>query len=117
MITPVARFDGVGDGSRRPGMVDRVVASVPLLIGVCSTAGPGGDADRRAGTAGVPPEILAAAPADPWTDAPRDFTAPDVAVDTPSRAAAAELLGAGGAVLDVGCGGVPPRSRSTGSRL
>ena len=33
----------------------------------------------------MPAEILAAAPADPWTHAPRDFTAPDVAVDTPSR--------------------------------
>ena len=54
---------------------------------------------------GVPPEILSAAPADPWTHAPRDFTAPDVAVDTPSRTAAAEVLGAGGTVLDVGCGG------------
>jgi SAM-dependent methyltransferase len=54
---------------------------------------------------GVPPEILAAAPADPWTHAPRDFAAPPVAADTPSRAAAARLLGDGGTVLDVGCGG------------
>lgn len=57
------------------------------------------------GGRGVPPEILAAAQADPWVHAPRDFTAPDVAADTPSRAAAAELLGDGGTVLDVGCGG------------
>jgi SAM-dependent methyltransferase len=54
---------------------------------------------------GIPPEILAAAPADPWTHDPRDFTAPTDAVDTPSRAAATDLLGDGGAVLDVGCGG------------
>ncbi len=54
---------------------------------------------------GVPPEILAAAPADPWTHAPRDFVAPDVVVDTPSRRAATDLLGDGGTVLDVGCGG------------
>jgi SAM-dependent methyltransferase len=54
---------------------------------------------------GVPPEILAAAPADPWAHDPRDFTAPGVAADTPSRRAAAELLGDGGTVLDVGCGG------------
>ena len=57
------------------------------------------------GGRGIPPEILAAAPADPWTHEPRDFTAPDVAIDTPSRRAAAALLGAGGTVLDVGCGG------------
>jgi SAM-dependent methyltransferase len=54
---------------------------------------------------GIPPEILAAAPADPWTHAPRDFTAPEIATDTPSRRAATELLGDGGSVLDVGCGG------------
>jgi SAM-dependent methyltransferase len=68
-----------------------------------------GDAARRwaelQNGRGVPPEILAAAPADPWTHAPRDFTAPEVAADTPSRTAAARLLGAGGTVLDVGCGG------------
>lgn len=54
---------------------------------------------------GIPPEIVARASADPWTHEPRDFTAPDVTADTPSRAAAAGLLGAGGTVLDVGCGG------------
>ena len=32
--------------------------------------------------------------------------------DTPSRAAALALLGAGGTVLDVGCGAAMPRSRS-----
>ena len=54
---------------------------------------------------GIPPEIVAAAPADPWTHEPGDFAAPDVAADTPSRDAATELLGDGGEVLDVGCGG------------
>jgi SAM-dependent methyltransferase len=54
---------------------------------------------------GIPAEILARAPADPWTHEPRHFTAPDLAVDTPSRDAATALLGDGGTVLDVGCGG------------
>jgi SAM-dependent methyltransferase len=54
---------------------------------------------------GIPPEIVAAAPADPWTHEPRDFAAPDVAAETPSRDAATELLGDVGTVLDVGCGG------------
>jgi SAM-dependent methyltransferase len=54
---------------------------------------------------GIPPEIVAAAPADPWTHEPRDFAAPDVAVDTPSRNAAQWLLDGGGTVLDVGSGG------------
>jgi SAM-dependent methyltransferase len=61
-------------------------------------------AELQAGR-GVPPEILARAPADPWTHAPADFTAPEVPNDTPSRAAALAFLGAGGTVLDVGCGG------------
>ena len=61
-------------------------------------------AELQAGR-GIPSEILAAAPADPWTHEPQDFTAPDVAPDTPSREAAVALLGAGGTVLDVGCGG------------
>jgi len=54
---------------------------------------------------GLPPEILARAPADPWRHDPRDFAAPEVAADTPSRAAGAALLGEAGTVLDVGCGG------------
>jgi SAM-dependent methyltransferase len=54
---------------------------------------------------GIPAEIVAAASADPWTHEPRDFAAADVAPDTPSRDAATELLGDGGDVLDVGCGG------------
>lgn len=54
---------------------------------------------------GIPPEILAAAPTDPWRHNPRDFAAPPVPVDTPSRDAALALLGDAGTVLDVGCGG------------
>jgi SAM-dependent methyltransferase len=54
---------------------------------------------------GIPAGILATAPTDPWTHAPADFTPPAVPADTPSRRAALELLGAGGTVLDVGCGG------------
>ncbi|MDN5749545.1 MAG: class I SAM-dependent methyltransferase [Pseudonocardia sp.] len=54
---------------------------------------------------GIPPEILAHATAPPWLHDPTDFTAPAVPADTPSRRAASGLLGAGGTVLDVGCGG------------
>jgi SAM-dependent methyltransferase len=54
---------------------------------------------------GIPPGILATAPTNPWVHDTRDFAAPAVPVDTPSRAAALALLGAGGSVLDVGCGG------------
>lgn len=54
---------------------------------------------------GIPAEILAAAPADPWQHDAADFRPPDVPADTPSRHAALELLGSGGTVLDVGCGG------------
>jgi SAM-dependent methyltransferase len=61
-------------------------------------------AELQAGR-GTPPEIVASVPADPWTHDPRDFAAPDVALDTPSRVAATQLLGDCGAVLDVGCGG------------
>ncbi|MGD9530963.1 class I SAM-dependent methyltransferase [Pseudonocardia sp.] len=51
---------------------------------------------------GLPREILAAAPADPWRHDARDFTAPDVPTDTPSRATALDLLGDGGTVIDSG---------------
>jgi SAM-dependent methyltransferase len=61
-------------------------------------------AELQAGR-GIPPEILERAAASPWTHATADFTAPEVPVDTPSRAAALALLGTGGTVLDVGCGG------------
>ncbi|MHA6795309.1 class I SAM-dependent methyltransferase [Pseudonocardia bannensis] len=54
---------------------------------------------------GVPPEILARAVASPWVHDPRDFAAPAEPVDTPSRRAALDLLGHGGTVLDIGCGG------------
>jgi SAM-dependent methyltransferase len=54
---------------------------------------------------GIPPEILARAPALPWVHDPATFAAPAVPTDTPSRRAALALLGDGGTVLDVGCGG------------
>jgi SAM-dependent methyltransferase len=70
---------------------------------------------------GLPPEILARAPADPWTHDPADFTPPAEPPDAPSRAAGLALLGDGGTVLDVGCGGgaaafalVPPATHVTG---
>jgi SAM-dependent methyltransferase len=54
---------------------------------------------------GIPPEILARAASDPWHHDTSWFVAPPVPVDTPSREAGLALLGAGGTVLDVGCGG------------
>jgi 2-polyprenyl-3-methyl-5-hydroxy-6-metoxy-1,4-benzoquinol methylase len=54
---------------------------------------------------GIPPEILARAQSNPWHHEASYFVAPPDPVDTPSRTAALELLGAGGTVLDVGCGG------------
>lgn len=54
---------------------------------------------------GIPPEILAQAPELPWVHDPSYFVAPEVPVDTPSRAAGLALLGPGGTVLDVGAGG------------
>ncbi|WP_037067965.1 class I SAM-dependent methyltransferase [Pseudonocardia acaciae] len=55
---------------------------------------------------GIPPEIVARAPESPWKHDPKHFGAPEQAHDTPSRDAALAVLdGAGGAVLDVGCGG------------
>jgi len=68
-----------------------------------------GEAARRwaelQGGRGIPAAILANAPTDPWRHAPADFTPPAVPADTPSRRATLDLLGAGGTVLDVGCGG------------
>ena len=66
-------------------------------------------ADRWAdalATWAIPDEILAQAPASPWIHPPKMFrsTGRDP-VDTPSMQAAADLLGAGGTLLDVGCGG------------
>ncbi|HEX4359799.1 MAG TPA: methyltransferase domain-containing protein [Pseudonocardia sp.] len=60
---------------------------------------------------GIPPEILANAPDNPWRHDPQHFGAPAEPHDTPSRDAALALLDAPGprrgplSVLDVGCGG------------
>ncbi len=61
-------------------------------------------AELQAGR-GIPPEILIRAESDPWHHDTSYFVAPPVAADTPSRDAALALLGDGGTVLDVGCGG------------
>ena len=53
----------------------------------------------------IPPEILAKAPEPPWGFPVEMFRAQVEAVDSPSRRVAAEALGDGGSVLDVGCGG------------
>lgn len=67
---------------------------------------------RRQAARGIPDAILRAAPADPWTHDPADFTPPATPADTPSRTAARALAEraaawgcAGASVLDVGCGG------------
>ncbi|WP_445189852.1 class I SAM-dependent methyltransferase [Pseudonocardia sp. Cha107L01] len=60
---------------------------------------------------GIPPEIVANAPDNPWRHDPKHFGAPAEPHDTPSRDAAIALLSADGprrgplTVLDVGCGG------------
>ncbi|WP_214406477.1 class I SAM-dependent methyltransferase [Pseudonocardia lacus] len=54
---------------------------------------------------GIPAEILAKATRSPWHHDPAHFLPPDVPADTPSRRAALGLLGEGGSVIDVGCGG------------
>jgi SAM-dependent methyltransferase len=61
-------------------------------------------AELQAGR-GIPEAILARAPADPWRHDTAHFVPPAVPADTPSRRAALDLLGPGGTVLDVGCGG------------
>ncbi|GAA1301119.1 class I SAM-dependent methyltransferase [Pseudonocardia xinjiangensis] len=61
-------------------------------------------AERQEGR-GIPPEILAKAPNNPFHHDVDYFAAPSQPVDTPSRRAALELLADGGTVLDVGCGG------------
>src|ERR1035441_1335165 len=71
----------------------------------------------------IPDEILRSAPESPWHFPPGLFLA-SKPIPSPfgaSRRAALEALGAGGSVLDVGCGGgaagialVPPADRLTG---
>ncbi len=54
----------------------------------------------------IPAEILDQAPASPWIHPPKMFRSTERdPSNTPSMRAAADLLGAGGTVLDVGCGG------------
>lgn len=53
----------------------------------------------------IPPEILAAAPEDPWIHPVEMFTVEGDVPDSPSHARAREALPEGGSVLDVGCGG------------
>lgn len=53
---------------------------------------------------GIPAEILARAPANPWHHTPEFFTAPAEPADTPSRAAGLAMLDTPGTVIDVGCG-------------
>ena len=57
---------------------------------------------------GIPEHILAQAPESPWIHPTTTFQVADdadLAVDTPSRLRAIEVLPEGGSVLDVGCGG------------
>jgi SAM-dependent methyltransferase len=61
-------------------------------------------AERQEGR-GIPAGILAKAETNPWHHDVGQFAAPPQPDDTPSRQAALDLLGAGGTVLDVGCGG------------
>jgi SAM-dependent methyltransferase len=53
----------------------------------------------------IPPEILAAAPEDPWIHPVEMFAVVGDVPDSPSHAMAREALPEGGSVLDVGCGG------------
>lgn len=53
----------------------------------------------------IPPEILAAAPEDPWIHPVEMFAVVGEVPDSPSHARAREALPEGGTVLDVGCGG------------
>lgn len=71
----------------------------------------------------IPEEILAQAPESPWGFPARLFAASarPVNPDSISRRVAAEALGGGGSVIDVGCGGgaaglalVPPATHLTG---
>lgn len=69
----------------------------------------------------IPDDLLAQAPEPPWGFPVELFRADSEQPDTPSRDAALEVLPAGGAVLDVGCGGgaasfalVPPAGHLIG---
>jgi len=70
----------------------------------------------------IPDEILAQAPASPWIHPVELFVTPGGEIpDNPSHRRAREAVPAGGAVLDVGCGGgraafalVPPAGRVVG---
>ncbi|MEZ5217489.1 MAG: class I SAM-dependent methyltransferase [Ilumatobacteraceae bacterium] len=56
----------------------------------------------------IPPRILDAAPESPWYQPPALFKAPNASGDSPPSPAtqrALDLLGSGGSLLDVGCGG------------
>ena len=54
----------------------------------------------------LPDHIVSQAPASPWIHPPKMFRSTDSdPADTPSMRTAAEFLGSGGTVLDVGCGG------------
>lgn len=54
----------------------------------------------------IPDAILSQAPTNPWVHPPKMFrSTDDDPSDTPSMRAAAALLGDGGSVLDIGCGG------------
>lgn len=77
-------------------------------------------AEQLAGWA-VPDEVLAQAPEPPWGFLPGMFLAPTEPDDRPARRLALGWLGAGGRVLDVGCGGgaaslalVPPATELIG---
>lgn len=79
-------------------------------------------AESLAGWA-IPPEILAAAPEEPWALPVGRFSAAarSVAAGNPSRTAALSALSGGGSALDVGCGGgaaglavAPPADHLTG---
>lgn len=69
----------------------------------------------------IDPALLASVDESPYALPPEQFAPADEPADTPSRARALEALGAGGSVLDVGCGAgaaslalVPPATRVTG---
>jgi SAM-dependent methyltransferase len=98
-----------------------VTAPSPPGPGPATTTAAGRWAEQL-GEWAIPEHILAVAPESPWSFSPALFAAPaDPGPETPSRRRAREALPAGGAVLDVGCGGgaaglalVPPAGRVVG---